>query len=378
MPRFRDKLLSWRLPDWRVLSWRWWLGIQSPELAAEPPQMAVTAIVPAYNEEKSIASTIESLLAQSYALTEIIVVDDCSTDATGDIARRYEQVRVVRTPENQGTKSQAQNYALSLVQTELFVTVDADTVLKPDALYEAMRFFNDPNAEVVCGTVIPQVRKSFWERGRFVEYLYSYGIMKPAQNHQGLVLVASGCFSVFRTETVRNVGGFNERTLAEDMDVTWEILNQGGRVYYASKSVSYPVEPPTFRIYTRQLDRWYRGFMQNIKVRRFRVFPQKRSMAVLVYAYLGWYGLSAIWLPGLFWLVYGNFLLAIGLALAVNVVFVWVPAFIVGVRLGLWREVLPSLPAYLLLPYVNLVIYLRAVLLELILGWRLTEWEKGH
>ena len=362
----------------KLLSWRWWLGLGSPKTVLPPPQMSVAAIVPAFNEAKHIAATLEALLRQTYTLGQIIVVDDCSSDNTGDIARTFPGVTVLRTPQNKGTKSQAQNYALDEVTCELFVTIDADTILAPDALYEAMRFFNEPNCEVVCGTVIPQVRKNFWERGRLVEYLYSQTVMKSAQNHHGLVLVASGCFSVFKTETARRFGGFNERTYAEDMDLTWEIQDEGGRVYFAPKAVCYPVDPSTGTMYMRQLDRWYRGFMQNLKVRRFKVFPNKKAMAVMVYTYLLWFGFSALLLPGYFYMLSGNILTSIAFALGINAVFVWLPSLVAAYRLGVTKDAVGGLLPFLLLPYLNLFLYGRAVVRELILGQTLTEWHKGH
>lgn len=361
----------------KLLSWRWWLGLRPRELTADPPQVPVTAIVPAYNEASCIGATIRSLQEQTYTLAEIIVVDDCSTDGTGDVARAF-GVTVLRTPENKGTKSQAQNFAIEHVQTELFVTVDADTMLAPDALYEAMRSFNDPSCEVVCGAVFPQVRRTFFERGRLVEYLYAQTIMKPAQNHHGLVLVASGCFSIFKTDTVRRFGGFNERTLAEDMDLTWEIQDKGGRVYFAPQAVCYPVEPQTAGVYMRQLDRWYRGFMQNLKVRRFRLFPHKRSMAVMVYVYLLWFFMSALWLPLYFYAVSGDVLVALGFALGVNAIFVWLPSLYAAYRYGLMKDAVKGLLPFLILPYLNLFLYIRAAVRELILGKKLDVWHKGH
>ncbi len=362
----------------KLTSLNWWLGRSAAELLQEPPQMAVTAIVPAYNEAASIAATIESLLAQTYPLSAIIVIDDCSTDNTGDIARRYEGVTVLRTPLNQGTKSQAQNYGLEMITSELFVTVDGDTVLRPDALYEAMRFFNDLSCEVVCGTVIPQTRRNFWERGRLVEYLHAQAIMKPAQNHHGLVLVASGCFSIFRTETVRQFGGFNERTLAEDMDLTWEIHDQGGRVYFAPKAVCYPVDPPTGVIYARQLDRWYRGFMQNLKVRNFRLFPNKRVMGGMVYLYLVWFGVSAIWLPIFLLAATSEIGYALGYLILINALFVLLPALVAAWRYGVVVDTLMGFFPFMFLQYFNLYLYLRAVVRELVLGQKLNTWQKGH
>ncbi len=362
----------------KIFSLKWWLGRPATELLGEPPQLGVTAIIPAYNEAGSIGATIEALLKQTYPLSAIIIIDDCSTDGTGDIARAYAGVTVVRTPKNQGTKSQAQNYGLELIKTDLFVTIDGDTVLRADALYEAMRFFNDPTCEVVCGTVIPQVRGNFWERGRLVEYLHAQAIMKPAQNHQGLVLVASGCFSIFRTQTVRRLGGFNERTLAEDMDLTWEIHDQGGRVYFAPKAVCYPVDPPTGAIYARQLDRWYRGFMQNLQVRNFRLFPNKRAMGRLVYIYLVWFGVSAIWLPLFLYSATGEVVPALIYLVTINAIFVLAPALVAARRYRVVVDTLIGFFPFLFLQYFNLYLYLRAVVRELVLKQKLTVWEKGH
>src|SRR5690242_14003922 len=77
----------------------------------------ITVIVPAYNEAASLADTIDSLLNQTLPPSEIIVVDDCSTDGTGDVARDL-GVTVVRPPKNTGSKAGAQTYALSFVDTE--------------------------------------------------------------------------------------------------------------------------------------------------------------------------------------------------------------------------------------------------------------------
>src|SRR6266704_3055358 len=93
----------------------------------------VTVIVPAFNEAASVADTIRSLQAQTARPREIIVVDDCSTDGTGDAARAL-GVTVVRPPANTGSKAGAQTFALRYVRTPLTIAVDADTVLAVDAI----------------------------------------------------------------------------------------------------------------------------------------------------------------------------------------------------------------------------------------------------
>ena len=361
-----------------LLSWRWWLGMQKPATQLEPPPLKITAIIPAFNEEACIGATIEALLAQTYPLSAIIVIDDCSLDRTREIARSYLGVTVLRTPQNEGTKSKAQNLGLASVETELFVTVDADTVLLPNAIHEALRYFNDPQCEVVSGTVVPQKRDNFWERGRLVEYLYAAAIMKPAQNHHGLVVVASGCFSIFRTATVQRFGGFNKRTLAEDLDLTWEIQDEGGRIYFASKAICYVVDPNNKKQYVNQLDRWYRGFMQNLKVRRFNLFPHKRRMMFVVYGYMLWNIASVFFLPGLILALTGDVLTTVLYVIGITAVFGWLPALFMAWRFGHVRDALGGLIPFMILPYLNLYIYLRAFVLEIILGRKLNFWLKGH
>src|SRR5207247_5590872 len=92
----------------------------------KPVAAPVTVIVPAYNEAASIADTICSLRAQTVAPADIIVVDDCSTDGTGDIARAH-GVTVLRPPVNTGSKAGAQTFALDQVRTELTIALAADT-----------------------------------------------------------------------------------------------------------------------------------------------------------------------------------------------------------------------------------------------------------
>src|SRR5262245_19245 len=82
----------------------------------------ITVIVPAYNEAESIADTIASLLSQTLSPNEIIVVDDCSTDGTGDVARSL-GVTVLRPPKNTGSKAGAQTYSLPFVCTEFSIAI---------------------------------------------------------------------------------------------------------------------------------------------------------------------------------------------------------------------------------------------------------------
>lgn len=357
----------------RLFDLRWWFGLK-PKFFYEPmKKYSISVVIPAYNEEKSIASTIKSIKDQTVKIDKIIVVDDCSSDRTGEIAVAA-GAEVVRTLQNQGTKAMAQNYVLPLIDTDLVVTVDADTLLHKDAVKRTLPYFNNVKTASVCGFVIPQKIETLWERGRFIEYLFGLSVFKAAQNNMGAVLVSSGCFSVFRMEHLRKFK-FNSRTMAEDMDLTWDFLNAGLAVYYAPDAYCYPLDPSTGKIFVSQIDRWCRSFFQNLKAHSFR---RNKKVGAFVYGYF----LEGILAPlaAIIALVFltGDFLSGLLLSFLVDFLLVSAPCLAQGVRLKMVRKVITSIPAYFILRPVNLYVFLRSFWREMIIGEKLTVWEKGH
>jgi len=337
----------------------------------------VTVIVPAFNEAASVADTIRSLQAQTARPREIIVVDDCSTDGTGDVARAL-GVTVVRPPANTGSKAGAQTFALRYFRTPLTIAVDADTVLAADAIERLLPAFAQRGVAAACGFVLPQRVRSVWERGRYIEYLFAFTFYKQVQEYYGKPLISSGCFSMYRTAILWAQRGWSDRTLAEDMDLTWSLYQAGYEVRFVPDAVCYPIEPYTFRLMGTQLQRWSHGFIQNVKLhwRGVLAVPYLRS-AVAV----------ALWDATVAAAVYLVALPALALLLASP----WVllgyvidaPAVLVPVLAGAVprREVgraLASIPAFFLLRTVNAVFFLRAVFAELLLGRPLRHYKKGH
>jgi cellulose synthase/poly-beta-1,6-N-acetylglucosamine synthase-like glycosyltransferase len=339
--------------------------------------MPVTVIVPAYNEAASISATLHSLFGQSVAPAEIIVVDDGSTDGTGDVARAL-GVTVVRPPANTGSKAGAQTFALGQVRTPFTVAIDADTALAPNGLERLLRAFDDPSVAAACGTVLPQRVRTIWERGRYVEYLFAFTFYKRIQEQYGAPMISSGCFSMYRTEALRRVGGWSTRTLAEDMDLTWTFYEEGYAVRFVDDAVCYPLEPHNFNFMRAQLRRWSHGFVQNVRVhwRRLLDVPFLRSAVAVAcwdaliasVAYLVLLPILAIALRNP-WLLLGYV--------------IDVPAVLVPVLAGAIprREVgraLASLPAFFVLRTVNAVFFLGAVWEEWVRGRSLNIYEKGH
>src|SRR5215470_10426364 len=101
----------------------------------------VSILITAYNAEKTIAWTLQSAVAQTWPRTEIIVVDDGSTDHTAEVARQFTQVKVVST-ENCGL-SGAQNNAFPLSQGDYIQYLDADDLLPPDKIQRQLAAMSD-------------------------------------------------------------------------------------------------------------------------------------------------------------------------------------------------------------------------------------------
>ena len=202
----------------------------------------LTILVPAFNEAESIGDTLRSILAQTVRVAEIIVIDDCSTDDTADVARALGAV-VLTPPANTGSKAGAQNYGLGHVRTQYTMAIDADTSLAPDAIERLLVAFDDASLAAACGFVVPRYVRSIWERGRYIEYLFAFTFYKQVQDYYSKPLIASGCFSAYRTDVLRAHGGWGTRTLAEDMDLTWSFYQSGYGVRFVPGAVCYPIEP---------------------------------------------------------------------------------------------------------------------------------------
>jgi len=141
------------------------LGLADSGSAGYQGSSGVTILVPAYNERDHIAETIHSLVTQTLPPEEVVVIDDCSTDGTAEVAEAM-GVTVVRPDTNTGSKAGAQNYGLQFVRTKYIMAVDADTTLAPDAVEKIMAAFEDDSVVAACGLVLPRKVRTVWERGR--------------------------------------------------------------------------------------------------------------------------------------------------------------------------------------------------------------------
>jgi biofilm PGA synthesis N-glycosyltransferase PgaC len=332
--------------------------------------------VPAYNEAATLADTVRSLQQQTRRPGEILVVDDCSTDATAEVAEGL-GVTVLRPPENTGSKAGAQTFALDRVETELVMAVDADTTLAPDAVEMLLKAFEDPDVAAACGFVLPRQVRTVWERGRYVEYMLAFSFFKRVQEHYGKPLISSGCFSIYRTSELRAIGGWSTRTMAEDMDLTWTMYRSGHAVRFLPEAVSYPIEPHNLSFLSRQLRRWSHGFVQNVRLHWDSVLHLGYLRSVVAVAF--W---DALFASLAYLLLIPVLAVAIDplvlLAYLVDAPVVLVPVLWQAIGRREVGRALLSFPSFFLLRIVNGLFMLHAVWRELIVRRPLLVYEKGH
>ena len=332
-------------------------------------------IIPAYNEAASLADTVKSLINQTTPPARVVVVDDCSTDGTGEVAAAL-GVEVLRPPANTGSKAGAQTFALRTVATRYVMAIDADTILATDAIEELSAAFADPGVAAACGLVLPRHVGTVWERGRYVEYLYSFTFHKQVQDAYGKPLIASGCFSAYRTRVLCELGGWSSRTLAEDMDLTWSLYERGWRVRFMPTALCYPIEPHTWGFLAKQLRRWSHGFVQNIRLHWRGLLGLRYLRSTVVIA-----GFDAVFAPVATLLVLPLLAIFVNAWYALGLV-VDFPVVAIPVLVGAWhraetKRAITSLPCYFALRLANCWFMLRAVLDEA-RGHRLAVYEKGH
>ncbi len=244
----------------------------------------IAVMVPAYNEGRNLANTLEGLLRQTRPADQIIVIDDCSTDETPAIAAKYADrgVEVYRPSANTGSKARAQNWGLQFVTCDLVLPVDGDTVLADDYLERILPAFDDPTVVIAAGCVLTQRTDTIWEKGRMLEYLFGFHWYRIVQNMANSPTVCSGCCTVFDTETLRQFGGFPERTMVEDIDYTWSQQIAGKRAVYVADAAAYAAEPNSHKYLCEQLKRWKSGWFQNVRQHSLGLIRHKPLLALWV------------------------------------------------------------------------------------------------
>jgi biofilm PGA synthesis N-glycosyltransferase PgaC len=237
---------------------------KDPPLPKKLPKVSI--LVPAYNEEKTIAKTLKSLLRLNYPknLLEIIAINDGSTDNTLKIMKKFEKYGVKVIDKPNGGKASALNAGLKVAKGDIIVCMDADSIVSKNALKYTIGYFNDHKVGAVASSLKVYKPKTFWQKMQFVEYIYNIFLRKILALMDS-VFVVPGPFGLYRRSVLEKVGGWEEGNLTEDMELTMKIQKAGYKVETSLNSIVYTKTPDTFKRLIRQRIRWYRGFLINAR-----------------------------------------------------------------------------------------------------------------
>jgi len=244
------------------------LSLIPPKRKAPTPDATfrpkVTVIIPCFNEEKVIESSIARILASTYPYLDVIVADDGSKDQTSPIvAAQYGDNPRVRlmTMEN-GGKAAALNRALKEAKGEIIVALDADTQFEKETITRLVRWFIDPKIGAVAGNAKVGNRVNIVTRWQAVEYTTAQNIERKALTRFDAIMVVPGAVGAWRKTALDSVGGYPEDTLAEDQDLTIAIQRKKWKVAYDEDAVAWTEAPESFGALSKQRFRWSYGTLQ--------------------------------------------------------------------------------------------------------------------
>ncbi len=256
-----------------------------PYIHADPNyQPRVAVLVPAYKEETVIVRTIRSVLNSDYENLRVIVIDDGSPDntlqvATDAYAQEIAAGRVTVLTKTNGGKAAALNFALEHLTEEIYVGIDADTVIAPDAISKLIPHFMDPTVGAVAGNAKVGNRVNLWTRWQALEYITSQNFERRALDLFHVVTVVPGAIGAWRTEPVKAAGGYPLNTVAEDADLTMSLLEQKLKVVYEDRSLAFTEAPIDAGGLMRQRFRWSFGTLQAVWKHR-AAFVRNKAMGL--------------------------------------------------------------------------------------------------
>ncbi len=285
----------------------------------------VSIIVPAYNEEVTIVSTIDSLLNLDYKLYEIIVVDDGSKDKTlqtvidhyhlkkipkvvrkkiktENVKAYYEgnlKVKLTVVAKNNGGKADALNAGINTSSFPYFLTIDADSILQKDSLTELVKPIMEDSTIIVAGGVIKLSNGLTFKDGEIIDYHLPKKYLEMIQTLEydrtflasravfdlfNGNLIVSGAFGLFKKQYAIEVGGYKTNTVGEDMEIILRLHDYAittkipYRIKYVPDAVCYTQAPSKLKDFKKQRKRWQNGLFQSLMSHKNMFFNPKYGL----------------------------------------------------------------------------------------------------
>lgn len=348
-------------------------------LMKSPLMPGISLIVPSYNEAKTVRESVGGMLRLQYPNYEVVVVNDGSKDETLAILieefKLYKSIRAVtgglpaknvravyqsREPirltvidKENGGKADAINSGINAAQTPYVMVVDSDSLIEKDALFNMIKpCLEDPEMTIAVGGTVRAVNDCDVAQGRVkrirtssswlanfqaVEYLRAFFGGRVGFSILNSLLIISGAFGLFRRDAVLAVGGFEESTIGEDMELIVRMHHYYRqrripyRIVYVAQPVCWTEVPDSLKILHRQRKRWQRGTVESLwRHREMLLHPKYGMVGLFAFTYFFLFEMMG---PAVELL--GYFLTALGLAFHIIAPEVAILFFSVSVMAGI-------------------------------------------
>ena len=250
----------------------------------------ITFLVPAYNEGESILGTLKALIDVDYPKDKknILVVNDGSSDNTSEIVKKFmkSHKEIILFDKPNSGKADSLNQALKKVTTELFAVVDADSYPDKEAVMQMVGYFeSDESIAAVTSRVLVKNRRNFIEKFQAVDYaIIAWG--RKILDFVDSVYVTNGPLSIYRTEFVKKVGGFDPKNLTEDIELTWNLLSHNYKTKMSYSAKVHTVVPNSLKQWIKQRVRWNLGGIQTVYKYRSKIFRGENIFGYFVVTYV--------------------------------------------------------------------------------------------
>ncbi|MGL4875384.1 MAG: glycosyltransferase family 2 protein [Clostridium sp.] len=270
---------------------------------------SLAMLIPCYNEEVVVRSAINNFSKLKYPKLKVIFINDGSTDKTFDYLESLLDIEKIEVEEDKllincneirgiyksnkyknmtvidkenGGKADSLNAAINLVEEDFIVTLDADSILKDDALDEINMTLQDPEVIATGGNIITsqgvlnfggdkiyyKAPRKIVESIQFIDYLKGFFITKNSYANLDALAVISGAFGVFKREVMFKVLGFT-KSVGEDIDITIKFhkyaLENDKKIVFNDRAMCFTEVPSNWRDFFKQRIRWQKGFIDAFK-----------------------------------------------------------------------------------------------------------------
>ncbi len=226
---------------------------------------SVSVLVAAWNEEETIENTIHAIFDIDYPILEVIVLNDGSTDKTGEIVeklqKKYSRLKLI-DKKNTG-KGDSLNQGIKEAKGKLIAVIDADSYPAKDSFKKLVGFFNDEKVGAATCVIVSRSKKKFFEKLQNVEY-HVIAFTRKLLGFVDAIYVVPGPLAIYRKSALEEIGGFDPKNMTEDIEIIWHLTAAGYERKMCLSTFVTTTVPTNLKQWYSQRKRWNLGGLQCI------------------------------------------------------------------------------------------------------------------